>query len=167
MTAVIKKTDMSMSFRMKRIRHLQSQEYLLRFSFTPFPVQSYLKWVTDQEMQPLGEQRKARSMARLTSDGIPVLDWLPWIECDPTTIQPLETIARRTTVLALLAVYAEPNGMPKDELQKHLDNRGITKDLTPEEQAFVKLTDLTDDDRGKFTCATHRRRPSSPCRGDI
>ena len=42
--------------------------------------------MTEDEMRQEGESRKARSIARLRIEGVPTIDHLPWIECDPSTI---------------------------------------------------------------------------------
>jgi len=54
-------------------------------------------------------------------------------------------------VLALLAVYAEPNGMPKETLQKYLDLREVRDNLTAKERKFVEQDNPSEKDRGPFT----------------
>ena len=107
--------------------------------------------MTEDEMRHEGESRKARSIARLRSESVPTIDHLPWIECDPSTLQHLEQIACRTMVISLLAVYAEPNGMPKESLQTYLDLRNVRQDLTPKERAFLANSQPSENDRGPFT----------------
>jgi hypothetical protein len=95
--------------------------------------------------------RKARSIARLTREGIPTMANLPWQPRDPANVQPPEAIARRASVLALLAVYAEPDGMSRPTLDKQLCDRALLPDLTPKERAFLDSPAPTDADRGPFT----------------
>ncbi len=107
--------------------------------------------MTEDEMRREGESRKARSIARLRIESVPTIDHLPWIECDPSTLQNLEQIARRTMVISLLAVYAEPDGMPKETLETYLDLRNVRQDLTPKERAFLANSQPSENDRGPFT----------------
>ena len=60
---------------------------------------------------------------------------LPWQPRDPAKGQPPEAMARRASVLALLAVYAEPDGMSRTTLDKQLRERALLPDLTPNERA--------------------------------
>jgi len=107
--------------------------------------------MTDDQMRPQGESRKARSIAQLQRENVPTIAHLPWIECDPATLQALEAVARRTMVICLLAVHAEDNGMPKEILQEYLDLRGVRGDLTANERSFLANPDLSEKDRGPFT----------------
>jgi len=50
-----------------------------------------------------------------------------------------------------MAVYAEPNGMPKDVLLKFLEQRNVSADLTSREKAFLALKSPSEKDRGPFT----------------
>ena len=107
--------------------------------------------MTEDQIRQQGEARKARSIARLRREGVPTIEHLPRIECDPATIQDLEAIAHRTMVIALLAVYAEPDGMPIEVLEQYLDLRGVRQDLTKKGRAFVATTNPPDELRGAFT----------------
>ena len=107
--------------------------------------------MTEEQMRVEGEVRKARSIARLRGEGIPTIDHLPWIECDPATIRTPESVARRVTVLGLLAVHAEPEGMPRPVLDKFIDDRGVRGNLTPGEKKFLGIPSPTERDRGPFT----------------
>ena len=102
-------------------------------------------------MRTQGDARKARSIARLRTEKVPTIEHLPWIECDPNTLQPVDEVARRTMVISLLAVYAEPGGMPKETLDKYLDIRGVREDLTSSERAFLAKHQPSENDRGPFT----------------
>ncbi len=102
-------------------------------------------------MRPEGESRKARSIERLRREGVPVINHLPWIECDPTQLQSLESIANRTMVICLLAVHAEREGMPRAVLDQYLDLRGVRGHLTANELKFLSKTEPTDSERGPFT----------------
>lgn len=95
--------------------------------------------MTEEQMRQAGEARKARSIARLKLENVPTIDHLPWIECDPAELKSAGQIARRTIVISPLAVYAEPNGMPKELVYKHLDLKGVNKGLTSCEHAFLDL----------------------------
>jgi hypothetical protein len=103
------------------------------------------------EAKTTGEARKARSIARLHHEGVPTIQHLPWIEADPATVQAPEAIARRLMTIGLLAVYAEPDGMPKAVLDQYLDLRGVRGELTPKERAFVAMARPSTRDRGPFT----------------
>lgn len=105
----------------------------------------------EAEMRREGEARKARSMARLRREGVAVMEHLPWIECDPGTINGVEEVARRVMVLTLLAVYAEHDGMPRGTAEEFIDARGVRRDLTGREAAFLAKVNPTMEERGPFT----------------
>jgi hypothetical protein len=107
--------------------------------------------MTEDQMRNAGEARKVRSIARLKADGVPTIEHLPWIECDPASIRDLEAIARRVMVIGLVAVYAEPNGMPRELLGEFLKARGVEGDLTAKERSFLAKVDPTEQDRSGFT----------------
>ncbi|MDB5357576.1 MAG: hypothetical protein JWN24_4029 [Phycisphaerales bacterium] len=107
--------------------------------------------MSEEQMRGEGEARKARSIARLTGEGVPIIDHLPWIECDPALVQSLEAVACRAMVICLLGVYAEPDGMPRDLLDKFLDSRGVRGDLTPRENEFLAKEIPSRQDRASFT----------------
>jgi hypothetical protein len=107
--------------------------------------------MTEDEMRKDGELRKARSIARLRAEGVPVIDHLPRIKCDPATIQSVDAIARRTMVLCLLAVYAEQDGMPREVLEKYLDLREVREYLTPNEHGFLAKLNPSEEERGPFS----------------
>lgn len=90
-------------------------------------------------------------MARMKAEGVPTIEHLPRIECDPAAIRAAEPVAMRVMVVSLLAVHAEPNGMPRDVLEKYLDARCLRNELTPKERAFLAIPSPTEHDRGPFT----------------
>jgi hypothetical protein len=83
---------------------------------------------------------------------VPFIEHLPTIETEPTAkIRSPEEVARRATVLALVAAYAEPGSFPIGELRNLLEKRGVSNDLTPVEREFISIPNPTDQQRAQFT----------------
>jgi len=106
--------------------------------------------MADQRMQ-MEIDRKVRSMARLRNEGVPVIEHLPSLGCDPSRIQSAEDVARRANIILLLALFAEPNGMPRNITLSHLDLRGLRAHLTPGERSFLNEENPSEKLRGPFT----------------
>ena len=82
------------------------------------------------------EDRKARSVATLTAEGVPHIDWLPLIETEAESHRrAAETVVRRTVALAIVAVKGETADLAMGQgLITQFDAQGF---FTPLEQGFM------------------------------
>lgn len=107
---------------------------------------------TDPAQQREAQERRNRSLAILRQHNVPFMERLPTIEPVATAkIRSPGEVARRATVLSLVAAYAEPRGFPLEQLKALLEERGVANDLTPKEHAFISLATPTDHQRAQFT----------------
>lgn len=94
--------------------------------------------------------RRARSIQRLTAEGVPVLASLPVIESESEVRRrPVAEIANRA--MALLFVAARAEGLEQARTQALIAQYGLATELTPEERAFLAAPVMSDADRTKFT----------------
>lgn len=110
----------------------------------------------DREENPAhqreAEERKNRSLDILKQRQITFISHLPTIETEATAkLRGAEEVARRATVVALVAAYAEPEGFPREELLALLEKRGVSQELTLKERAFVALEVPSQRERVQFT----------------
>ena len=81
-------------------------------------------------------ERRLRSEEVLTTDGVPIAEYLPVIETEAeSTLRTVDELARRA--LALLIVAAKGAGMEQSQVEKLIESYGIAADLSPEESAFA------------------------------
>lgn len=98
------------------------------------------------------EERKERSHALLRRAGVPINVNLPMIETQSSAkFRTAQEVARRATVLAILAARAEPGGATREQAMGLLKNRGVEDDLTEGEREFLKIEEPTDEQRVQFT----------------
>jgi len=96
------------------------------------------------------EDRKARSVAVLQAEGVPILDSLPLIETEAiSTRRTKEEVVQRAVALAIVAVKGETRDAA-------LGNALITQFdasdfFTPDERAFMDAPTVSDADQLKFT----------------
>ena len=97
-------------------------------------------------------QRKARSESILGGKGIPINPHLPPIaSAARTTLRAPEEVARRLTVLAVVAAKSETDAwdLPAEEI---LRDRGLWDDVTPAERAYLAMEEEPDEEaRAQFT----------------
>ena len=108
--------------------------------------------VEDPEMRREAEERRERSHALLRRAGVPINPNLPMIEPRAAIeLRSAEEVARRATVLAILAALAEPGGATRQQAAALLKNRGVENDLTPQERKFLEIEEPTEEQRVVFT----------------
>ncbi|UHQ23980.1 DUF4272 domain-containing protein [Lysobacter sp. 5GHs7-4] len=94
-------------------------------------------------------ERKARSDARLRSEGVPVMGNLPAIE-------DIHDVKRRTKdeiawrAMALLVVAVKGEGLEQPIVEKIVKDYGLKEHFTPKEAAFIQQHSPTDHDRIQF-----------------
>lgn len=95
-------------------------------------------------------ERKARSDARLKSEGVPVNDWLPAIEGEAQARRrSAEEIAWRA--MALLTVALKGEGLEQPVIEDIVRNYRLAAHFSPAEAAFISDADPTQQDRIQFT----------------
>ena len=94
--------------------------------------------------------RRARSVAQLKKEGVPVSSTLPVIE-DSTSAKTrtVEEVAKRAIAVCLMAVKGE--GLEDEHLLPLVKEFGAEAFLSPEELAFLKDSHPSQADRVKFT----------------
>jgi hypothetical protein len=94
-------------------------------------------------------ERRARSVARLKSEGVPVLEHLPAIEdAQDVKHRTEEEIAWRAMALLVVAVKGE--GLEQPIVEKIVKDYGLKEHFTPDEAAFIQQQSPTDHDRIQF-----------------
>ena len=85
----------------------------------------------------LAKERRERSGERLATLGLATPDWLPVTLADEEALlrEPQE-VARRA--IALMAVALRAEGIEQPRVVRFLQQRGLVKALSPEEQKFLK-----------------------------
>lgn len=105
-----------------------------------------------EQQQPSKEalERKARSIARLKAEGVPVIEHLPVIE-DSTQAKArtVEEVAQRTIAICLTAVKGE--GIEQPTIDQLVEKYGAAKFFSPEEAAFIKNPQPTQQERIQFS----------------
>jgi Domain of unknown function (DUF4272) len=97
-----------------------------------------------------GADRKARSVAILTEEGVPVLDSLPLIETEATSLRrDPEEVIQRTIALAIVAVKGETGDHALG--LSLIEQFGAEGYFTPAEQAFMADPAPDDATRTQFT----------------
>jgi hypothetical protein len=101
-------------------------------------------------LPPDSVARRARSIQRLTVEGVPVLASLPVIEGESEARRrPAAEIANRA--MALLFVAARAEGLEQAQANALVARYGVAGELTPEERAFLAAPAMSDADRAKYT----------------
>jgi hypothetical protein len=91
----------------------------------------------EKKLSPETVQRKARSEAVLTNEGVPINQYLPVIEAEKEVKRrPTEEIAYRALALLVVAVKAE--GLDQATVDKIAKDYGLTSHFTPKERAFLR-----------------------------
>ena len=94
-------------------------------------------------------ERRARSVARLKSEGVPVIEHLPAIEdAQDVKHRTKEEIAWRAMALLVVAVKGE--GLEQPIVEKIVKDYGLKEHFTPDEAAFIQQQSPTDHDRIQF-----------------
>lgn len=98
---------------------------------------------------PEAVDRKAHSIARLKSEGVPTIEHLPFIEDSrQARIRTKEEIAHRAIAVCLAAVKGE--GLEQETIDTLVKHYGAEKFFSPQEAAFIKNPHPTRQDRIKF-----------------
>ncbi|MGR9132601.1 DUF4272 domain-containing protein [Rhizobium leguminosarum] len=101
--------------------------------------------------QPADEAggRKARSIAQLQSEGVPIIDHLPTIEPESeSTRRNTKAVVQRTIALAIVAVKGETGDHEMGQaLIRQFDAASF---FTPKERVFMDDPDPSDQDRTNF-----------------
>lgn len=83
------------------------------------------------------KERRERSGGRLATLGLATPDWLPVTLADEEALlREAQEVARRATALMAVALRAE--GIEQPRVVRFLQQRGMVKALSPEEQKFLK-----------------------------
>jgi len=99
---------------------------------------------------PEALDRKAHSIARLKSEGVPTVDHLPVIEdSKQAKIRTKEEIAHRTIAVCLTAVKGE--GVDQKTVDLLVKHFGAEKFFSPKEAAFIKNPHPTQKELAKFS----------------
>lgn len=107
---------------------------------------------SDPVQQREAQERRNRSLAILRRHNVPFIEHLPTIETVSTVrVRAPRDVARRATVLSLVAAYAEPGSFPVERLRSLLEDRGVADDVTPREREFISLVNVNDHQRAQFT----------------
>lgn len=94
-------------------------------------------------------ERKARSVARLKAEGVPVVGHLPAIE-------DVQAVRRRTQdeiawrAMALLVVAVKGEGLEQPIVEKIVKDYGLDEHFTPDEAAFIRHPAPSEHDRIQF-----------------
>jgi hypothetical protein len=95
-------------------------------------------------------ERKARSMARLKKEGVPVIEHLPIIEDSrEAKTRTTEEIAHRAIAICLAAVKGE--GIEQETIDDLVKKFGAEKFFSPAEAAFIKNPKPTERERIQFS----------------
>ncbi len=95
-------------------------------------------------------ERKARSIAQLQAEGVPVLESLPLIETEATALRRSEEeVVRRAIALAIVAVKGETGDHALGLAL--IDQFGAEGFFTPAERAFMDDPAPSEHDRVQFT----------------
>lgn len=94
--------------------------------------------------------RRARSMARLKSEGVPLNEWLPVIDAeeDVAPRPPREILLR---AVALLAVAIKGEGLEKDQIDTIIRKFHLASAFSPKERAFIDASTPNDAEKASFT----------------
>lgn len=94
-------------------------------------------------------ERRARSVARLKSEGVPVIEHLPAIEdAQDANNRNKEEIAWRAMALLIVAVKGE--GLEQPIVERIVKDYGLKDHFTPDEAAFIQQQHPTEHDRIQF-----------------
>ncbi|MCI4569046.1 DUF4272 domain-containing protein [Lysobacter sp. CFH 32150] len=94
-------------------------------------------------------ERRTRSVARLKSEGVPVIEHLPVIEdTQEVKRRAKEEIAWRAMALLVVAVKGE--GLEQPIVEKIVKDYGLKGHFTPDEAAFIQQQSPTEHDRIQF-----------------
>jgi hypothetical protein len=98
-------------------------------------------------------ERKKRSEAILRRKKIPINDSLPCTEASsPVTLRTPQEVARRATIIAVIAAKSEPEAWDQLPAQRILQDRGLWEDVTLKEQAYLaKRKEPPEQERGQFS----------------
>jgi Domain of unknown function (DUF4272) len=103
----------------------------------------------DEEEVPEAAQRKARSLARLQAEGIPLLSTLPVIETEAECrFRTQEEVVDRAIALCLVAVKGE--GLDQETVENLAEHFQATNLFTPRERTFIDDANPTQHDRIQF-----------------
>ena len=95
-------------------------------------------------------ERKNRSIARLKSEGVPVIDHLPVIEADSKArLRSLEDIANRA--MSLLVVALKGEGLEQPIVEDLVERYRLEPHLSPNEKTFLADASPSDHDRVQFS----------------
>lgn len=95
-------------------------------------------------------ERKARSITRLRKEGVPTIDHLPFIEdSKEAKTRTAEEIAKRAIAVCLAAVKGE--GLDQATIDSLVQKFGADKFFSPEEAAFIKSPNPTQQERVQFS----------------
>jgi hypothetical protein len=91
----------------------------------------------DSNPTPDALERKDRSIARLRSEGVPVIEHLPAIEAESQVVRrSLDDVAYRALVLLVVALKAE--GLEQPLIEHDIARYRLIDHLSPLEQAFLQ-----------------------------
>ncbi len=104
----------------------------------------------EEKVSPGALQRRARSIAVLKSEGVPVIDHLPVIETEnEARRRNKDEVALRALCVLLAAVKGE--GLDQPTVEEIVRAYGLSSSFTPKEQAFIRAKTPTQHDRIQFT----------------
>lgn len=99
---------------------------------------------------PAAIERKARSEARLVSEGVPVNGSLPAIEDNKNVkYRTQEKVAWRA--MALLVVALKGEGLEQPIVDRIVTNYSLKEYFTPQEAAFIQQQSATENERVQYT----------------
>ena len=103
----------------------------------------------ESKMSAEAESRRARSIAILKAEKVPVLESLPVIETEAeSTRRTTEQVATRAMALCVVAVKGE--GLEQPIIEKLIDKYELASAFTPKEEEFLNNPNPTEHDRIQF-----------------
>ncbi len=109
------------------------------------------RYIKTQELNVTDEARtrKARSIAILKSEDVPVIDHLPVIEVETgSTRRPTRQVATRAMALCLVAAKAE--GLEQEIIDRLITEYDLASEFTPNEKEFIGNPEPTEHERIQF-----------------
>jgi hypothetical protein len=111
--------------------------------------------MADKEKRSEAErmERKNRSETILRRKKIPICDSLPPVDAKAdVTLRTPQEVARRATVIAVIAAKSESGAWDLVPAQRILEDRGLWNDVTPKERAYLaKRKEPPEQLRGEFS----------------
>lgn len=100
-------------------------------------------------MENEAQERRARSEKILKEEGVPINDWLPFIETvSESTRRDTQEVAIRAMALCIVAAKGE--GVDQDLIDQLVKSFDLASSFTPKERVFIENTNASQHDHIQF-----------------